>query len=77
MEGGLELSCWKEFSRARDLVPSGTKVSICTILVLGAKMNMMVGLVGKSGQFLLFDCEESLTFWVEYFCGKDILSYLF
>ena len=40
-------------------------------------MNMMVGLVGKSGQFLLFDDEESLTFWVEYFCGKDILSYLF
>ena len=50
MEGGLELSCWKEFSRARDLVPSGTKVSICTVLVLGAKMNVMVGLVGKSGQ---------------------------
>ena len=34
VEGGLELSCLKEFSRARDLVPSGTKVSICTILVL-------------------------------------------
>jgi len=26
VEAGLELSCWKEFSRARDLVPSGTKV---------------------------------------------------
>jgi len=26
VEAGLELSCWKEFSRARDLVPGGTKV---------------------------------------------------
>ena len=27
VEGGLELGCWKEFSRARDLAPSGTQVN--------------------------------------------------
>ena len=26
VEGGLELGCWKEFARARDLTPGGTEV---------------------------------------------------
>ena len=40
VEGGLELGCWKEFSRARDLAPNGTRVGKpCVVVVVVHNLN--------------------------------------